>query len=31
LNEPGNSVRSMDAIQDIAAELGVGVFGPNPE
>jgi glutaminase len=30
LNEAGNSVRSMKAIQDIAAELGVGVFGPNP-
>jgi glutaminase len=31
LNEAGNSVRSMKAIQDIAAELGVGVFGANPE
>jgi len=31
LNEAGNSVRSMKAIQDIAAELGVGVFGPNPD
>jgi glutaminase len=31
LNEAGNSVRSMRAIQDIAAELGVGVFGPNPQ
>lgn len=30
LNEAGNSIRSMKAIQDIAAELGVGVFGPNP-
>jgi glutaminase len=30
LNEAGNSVRSMKAIQDIAAELGVGVFGANP-
>lgn len=30
LNEAGNSVRAMKAIQDIAAELGVGVFGPNP-
>jgi glutaminase len=29
LNEAGNSIRSMKAIQDIAAELGVGVFGPN--
>lgn len=30
LNQAGNSVRSMKAIQDIAAELGVGVYGPNP-
>jgi glutaminase len=30
LNEAGNSIRSMNAIRDIAAELGVGVFGPNP-
>lgn len=30
LNEAGNSIRAMKAIQDIAAELGVGVFGPNP-
>jgi glutaminase len=30
LNEAGNSIRSMKAIQDIAAELGVGVYGPNP-
>ncbi len=30
LNEAGNSIRSMKAIQDIAAELGVGVFGSNP-
>jgi glutaminase len=30
LNEAGNSVRSLNAIRDIAAELGVGVFGPNP-
>ena len=30
LNEAGNSVRSMNAIRDIAGELGVGVFGPNP-
>jgi glutaminase len=29
LNEAGNSVRSLNAIRDIAAELGVGVFGPN--
>jgi len=31
LNEAGNSVRGMRAIRDIAGELGVGVFGPNPE
>jgi glutaminase len=31
LNEAGNSVRSMNAIRDIAGELGVGVFGPNPK
>lgn len=30
LNEAGNSVRSLRAIRDIAGELGVGVFGPNP-
>jgi len=31
LNEAGNSIRSLNAIRDIAGELGVGVFGPNPE
>ena len=31
LNEAGNSVRSLKAIRDIAGELGVGVFGANPE
>lgn len=31
LNEAGNSVRSLNAIRDIAGELGVGVFGPNPK
>jgi glutaminase len=31
LNEAGNSVRSLRAIRDIAGELGVGVFGANPE
>ena len=31
LNEAGNSIRSLHAIRDIAGELGVGVFGPNPE
>jgi glutaminase len=30
LNEAGNSVRSLNAIRDLAGELGVGVFGPNP-
>ena len=31
LNAAGNSIRSLKAIRDIAGELGVGVFGPNPE
>jgi len=31
LNEAGNSVRSLNAIRDIAGQLGVGVFGANPE
>jgi len=31
LNEAGNSVRAQLAIRHIAGELGVGVFGPNPE
>lgn len=31
LNEAGNSVRALNAIRDIAGELGVGVFGPNPD
>jgi glutaminase len=31
LNEAGNSIRSLNAIRDIAGELGVGVFGPNPK
>ncbi|HEX7374856.1 MAG TPA: glutaminase A [Steroidobacteraceae bacterium] len=31
LNEAGNSIRSLKAIRDIAGELGVGVFGANPE
>lgn len=31
LNEAGNSIRSLNAIRDIAGELGVGVFGPNPQ
>ncbi|MBO6558601.1 MAG: glutaminase A [Pseudomonadales bacterium] len=31
LNEAGNSVRAMRAIRQIAGELGVGVFGANPQ
>lgn len=31
LNEAGNSVRAQKAIRFIAGELGVGIFGPNPE
>jgi glutaminase len=31
LNEAGNSVRSMQAIRWIAGELGVGLYGANPE
>jgi glutaminase len=31
LNEAGNSIRSFNAIRDIAGELGVGVFGANPD
>lgn len=31
LNAAGNSVRALNAIRDIAGELGVGVFGPNPK
>jgi glutaminase len=31
LNPAGNSVRGLNALRDIAGELGVGVFGPNPE
>jgi glutaminase len=31
LNEAGNSVRALNAIRFISGELGVGVFGPNPE
>lgn len=31
LNEAGNSIRGLNAIRDIAGELGVGVFGPNPK
>jgi glutaminase len=30
LNEAGNSIRSLNAIRDIAGALGVGVFGANP-
>jgi len=31
LNEAGNSVRSLRAIRYIAGELGVGLYGANPE
>ena len=31
LNAAGNSVRALLAIRFIAGELGVGLFGPNPE
>ena len=31
LNEAGNSIRAMHAIRHIAGELGVGLYGPNPD
>ena len=31
LNPAGNSIRGLKAIRDISGELGVGVYGPNPE
>lgn len=31
LNEAGNSIRAMKAIRNIAGELGVGLYGANPE
>jgi glutaminase len=31
LNEAGNSVRAQRAIRQIAGELGVGLYGPNPQ
>ncbi len=31
LNEAGNSIRAQKAIQHIAGELGVGIFGANPD
>ncbi len=31
LNESGNSIRAMKAIRDIAGELGVGLYGANPD
>jgi glutaminase len=31
LNEAGNSIKAMKAIRTIAGELGVGIYGPNPE
>jgi glutaminase len=30
LNEAGNSIKAMNAIRDIAGELGVGIYGRNP-
>ncbi len=31
LNPAGNSIRAQEAIRYISSELGVGLFGPNPE
>jgi glutaminase len=31
LNAAGNSIRAMKAIRTIAGELGVGLYGANPE
>lgn len=31
LNETGNSIKAMRAIRRIAGQLGVGLYGPNPE
>lgn len=31
LNEAGNSIRALRAIRDIIGELGVGLYGANPE
>jgi glutaminase len=31
LNEAGNSVRALNAIRQIAGELGVGIYGANPD
>ncbi|VGO17881.1 Glutaminase 1 [Pontiella desulfatans] len=31
LNEAGNSIKAMKAIRQISGELGVGVYGANPE
>ncbi|MFH1739358.1 MAG: glutaminase A [bacterium] len=31
LNEAGNSVRAQKAIHYIAGQLGIGIFGPNPD
>lgn len=31
LNEAGNSIKAMRAIREIAGELGVGLYGPNPD
>ena len=31
LDQYGNSVRAQNAIRYIAGQLGVGIFGPNPD
>ena len=31
LNEAGNSVRALKAIEHISRSRGLGLFGPNPE
>jgi len=31
LNEAGNSVRSLNAIRYISGELGIGLYGSNPD
>jgi len=31
LNEAGNSIKAMRAIRQIAGDLGLGLFGPNPD
>jgi glutaminase len=31
VNEAGNSVRAMNAIESIARDMGLGLFGANPK